>query len=66
MTVPVVAGPTVEELDSRLPPSALTAEAILLDLEAAGLVERDQEGRWTLTTAGLKVGRALLDMEGQA
>jgi len=66
VTLTAVAGITVEELEERLPPSALGAAEILADLEAAGLAERDQEGRWTLTRAGWKVGRALLDMEPPA
>ena len=61
MTVTAVAGLTVEELEERLPPSALDAAEILHDLEATGLVERDDEGRWTLTRSGWKIARGLLD-----
>ena len=66
MTVTAVAGLTAAELEAALPPSPLTAQEILEDLEAAGLAARDQEGRWTLTSSGWRVGRALLDMEPPA
>ena len=57
----LVPGLTVEEFAERLPPSPLTAEAILHDLEAQRLAERDHAGRWALTPSGWRVGRALLE-----
>ena len=52
---------TADELERRLPPSPLGAAETLADLGAQGLAERDDAGRWTLTSAGWKVGRGLLD-----
>ena len=44
-----LAGLTGAKLGRRLPPSPLTAEQILHDLEAQGLAEREANGRWRLT-----------------
>ena len=43
---------TADELERRLPPSPLGAAETLADLGAQGLAERDDAGRWTLTSAG--------------
>lgn len=62
MTLTAVAGLTVEELEMRLPPSPLDAATILHDLEVQGLAARDDDGRWTLTSTGWRIGRGLLDI----
>ena len=56
-------GLTAAELARRLPPSPLTADQLLGDLKVQGLAQVDANGCWTLTAAGWRIGRALLDME---